>query len=164
MNETTGRGPTQPNGGNQPTATDRTDTAPEGSRSAAKGFVHVDISADDPARAARFFEQAFGWRIQELPGPVPYWLLLPQGDGAVGVGGGIAKRELPQQTVMPTIEVPSAGEYAERIREAGGILVAPPTDMPGVGTMVVFKDTEGNVFGILEPAREGAAGPPTTGT
>lgn len=123
----------------------------------AGGFVHVDISADDPARAARFFETVFGWRAQELPGATPYWLLLAGDNGTHGVGAGIGKRDHPSQSVMPTIEVPSAEEYATRIKEAGGVVVTPGTHLSGVGILVVFKDTEGNVFGILEPTR--TAGP-----
>jgi len=36
-------------------------------------FVHVDIAADDPARAVEFYCSVFGWSAQELPGPEPYW-------------------------------------------------------------------------------------------
>jgi hypothetical protein len=131
----------------------------------AHGFVHIDISADDPARAARFFKTVFGWQVQELPGPTPYWLLMPaSGPGSPTVGGGIAKREAPWQSVMPTIEVSSAKQYAARIIKAGGVIVAPAVDMPGVGTMVVFKDPEGHVFGILEPAATAFTLPPAAPT
>lgn len=137
-------------------ATSRADTMP----SVAGGFVHVDISADDPVRAARFFESAFGWKVQELPGRTPYRLLLPAGQpGRPAIGAGIGKRELPWQSVAPTIEVPSVEEYSQRIVAAGGAIVAPAAAMPGVGTLVVFKDTEGNVFGILEPAERPFAVP-----
>ena len=34
-------------------------------------FVHIDIAADDPERAAAFYKNAFGWTIDKLEGPVP---------------------------------------------------------------------------------------------
>jgi predicted enzyme related to lactoylglutathione lyase len=36
------------------------------------GFVHVDIAADDPERAAGFYSRVFGWTITKLAGPTPY--------------------------------------------------------------------------------------------
>lgn len=121
------------------------------------GFVHVDIPADDPARAARFFAEVFGWGTQELPGATPYWLLMP---GTAGVGAGIGKRELASQTVTPTIGVASVSDCAARIAAAGGAVVTPATALPGVGRLMVFRDTEGNLFGALEPAPGEPFAPP----
>lgn len=127
----------------------------------AGGFVHIDIPADDPERAARFYGTAFGWKTQALPGETPYWLLFPGGQPrATGVGAGIARRDRPGQPVVPMIEVPSAKTYARRIADAGGVIVAPATAIPGVGTLIVFQDTEGNVFGALEPGPVPFAPPP----
>jgi predicted enzyme related to lactoylglutathione lyase len=123
----------------------------KGTRAPARGFVHVDISADDPARAASFYEKVFGWEIRELPGETPYWLLLPGDGGGHGIGGGIALREQPWQSTMPTIEVPSVKRFAGRIADHGGSIVQPAAKLPGVGTLAVFRDTEGNLLAILEP-------------
>ena len=30
--------------------------------------IHFEISADDPKRAVRFYEQALGWKFEEYPG------------------------------------------------------------------------------------------------
>ena len=49
------------------------------------GFVHFDIAADDPERAAGFYNRVFGWTITKLAGPTPYWLVTPT-DG-FGPGG-----------------------------------------------------------------------------
>lgn len=116
-------------------------------------FAHIDIAADDPARAAGFFAKVFGWKVQKLEGPVPYWLLSTDASpGSTAIGGGIAQRDEPWQSVTPTIEVSSADKYAAKIVAARGTIVQPKTLIPGVGHLVSFKDTEGNVFAILEPA------------
>ncbi len=119
-------------------------------------FVHIDISADDPQRAADFFASVFGWGVQKLEGPVPYWLIRATSspDDATAIGAGIAKREEAWQSVAPTIEVPSVDAYASKIEAAGGTIVQSKTLIAGVGYLVTFKDTEGNVFAILEPVAE----------
>jgi uncharacterized protein len=38
------------------------------------------------------------------------------------------------------------------VGEAGGEQVRPRDTIPGVGTTAYFKDTEGNLFGALQPA------------
>jgi predicted enzyme related to lactoylglutathione lyase len=114
-------------------------------------FVHIDIAADDPQRAADFFSKVFGWSAQKLDGPVPYWLLRPSSEDQTAIGAGVARREESWQSVTPTIDVPSADAYADKIMAAGGAIVRPKTLIPGVGHLVTFKDTEGNVFAILEP-------------
>ena len=73
-------------------------------------------------------------------------------DDPSAVGAGIAKREQDWQRATPTIDVPSADEYAARIEAAGGTITQPKTFMPGVGSLVGFRDTEGNDFAILEPS------------
>jgi predicted enzyme related to lactoylglutathione lyase len=119
----------------------------------------MDIAADDPERAARFYNRVFGWSTTKLDGPTPYWLVTPT--TAPAPGAGIAKRELAWQGITPTIDVESADDYAKKIVAEGGTIVIPKTSIPGVGELVTFKDPEGNILAILEAAAENAfAGPP----
>ncbi|MFZ2099098.1 MAG: VOC family protein [Oricola sp.] len=113
-------------------------------------FVHIDIAADDPERAAGFYHEVFGWNIRKFEGPMPYWLVSTSDDPAA-IGAGIAKREEAWQSTTPTIEVTSADEYAARIEKEGGAIIAPKVLIPGVGYLVSFRDTENNIFAILEP-------------
>jgi predicted enzyme related to lactoylglutathione lyase len=116
-------------------------------------FVHIDIAADDPERAAKFYAGVFDWPVTKLEGPMPYWLLGTGQDGT-GIGGGIAKRERSWQSMTPTIEVASADDYAKKIAEAGGTILVPKMAIAGVGDLVTCKDPDGNVFAILEPAAD----------
>ena len=122
-------------------------------------FVHIDIAADNPERAAKFYADVFDWPVTRLEGPVPYWLLGTGQDGK-GIGGGIAKRDRSWQSMTPTVEVPSADDYAEKITEHGGSIIVPKVTMPGVGDLVTCRDPDGNVFAILEPASDNAFMPP----
>ena len=36
--------------------------------------AHFELPIDDPERAVKSYEQAFGWQINNWGGPVDYWL------------------------------------------------------------------------------------------
>ncbi|HEX8142713.1 MAG TPA: VOC family protein [Pyrinomonadaceae bacterium] len=115
--------------------------------------VHFEVSADDPDRASRFYENVFGWNIQKWGGPRDYRLISTGGGDQPGINGGIFKREGPVNYVN-TIDVPSVDEFVAKITEHGGKEVVPKVNIPGVGDLVYCRDTEGNVFGILQPEME----------
>ncbi len=114
-------------------------------------FVHIDISANDPERAANFYRTVFGWNVHKLDGPMPYWL-ISTGDDPGDLGGGIGQRAESWQTVIPTIDVDSVDDYEKKLVAAGGSVVTPKQLIPGVGQLLNFKDPEGNIFSILQPA------------
>ena len=51
-------------------------------------FSHLEIPADDPARAKRFYAELFGWQFSEMDGFPDYFLFsigkLESAGGAVG--------------------------------------------------------------------------------
>ncbi len=111
--------------------------------------VHFELPADDPDRAVKFYETAFGWKIQKWDGPMDYWLVMTGPDGEPGINGGIMRR-MDTEGTRNTVSVPSVDEYTEKILAAGGTLVMPKEVVPGVGTMASFRDSEGNLFGIIQ--------------
>ena len=111
--------------------------------------VHFELPADDPERAVSFYEQAFGWTVQKWDGPIDYWLVMTGEEGVPGIDGAIARRE-DGATTTNTIDVPSVHEYVAKIVSAGGRVVTPKHEIPGVGFMAYCADTEGNLFGIME--------------
>jgi len=115
-------------------------------------IVHFDISAEEPERAKQFYETLFGWKITPLPGPVPYHLIeTDDGEGAPGVGGGIAKRQEGEKGgITNFIGVDSIDRYAAKVEEAGGSVIEPKWAVPGWGYLAVCLDTEGNRFGLWE--------------
>lgn len=113
-----------------------------------KRVTHFDIAADDPARAKKFYEKTFDWKIDKWEGPMDYWT-VNTGKGE-GIDGGIAKRENKDEHVLDTIEVPSVDEYTTKVKDNGGKIVRDKTAIPGVGYMATFSDPEGNTFGLME--------------
>ncbi len=48
------------------------------------------------------------------------------------------------------IDVPSVDECAKKITSNGGKIIEPKHAIPGVGYVLVFEDTEGNMFGVMQ--------------
>ncbi len=114
-------------------------------------IVHFDISADDPERAKKFYEELFNWRIEKLPGQMPYYLIETTDlNGEKGVGGGMAKREKSAQQIVNFIGVSSIDQYIAKIEKFGGKVIEPKTPISGWGFLAVCLDSENNTFGLWE--------------
>jgi predicted enzyme related to lactoylglutathione lyase len=109
--------------------------------------IHFEISADEPERAAAFYQKVFGWEIHKWEGPKPYWLVKTGPDSQPGINGGIFLRQGPVGHVN-SIDVPSIEDFAAKIEANGGKIVVPKMPIPGVGWLAYATDTEGSIFGI----------------
>ena len=84
--------------------------------------VHFEIPYDDPARAAKFYTQAFGWET-DWPAPHP----------------------------SVVIAVEDIDVAMKTVQRAGGEVLGEPMPIPGVGRYVSFMDSEGNRVSMLQP-------------
>lgn len=114
--------------------------------------VHFEISADDLERAKKFYAEALGWDIKDagMPG-AEYWLAATGRPDETGVGGAIMPRSYRQQAVVNTVSVDNLEESIKKVEKAGGKLSDGPHNIPGVGQHAYVTDTEGNLFGLLQP-------------
>ena len=118
-------------------------------------IVHFDISADDVSRACKFYSALFGWEIQALPGPQEYYLIKTTNQkGEPGISGGIAKREKEYQGITNFVQIKSIDASISELEKLGGEIMESKTLIPGVGYIAGCKDTEGNIFGLLEALEE----------
>ncbi len=112
--------------------------------------IHFELPADDPKRAIAFYEKVFGWTITKWEGPMNYWLVTAGPDDEPGINGAITARVNAEQVTTFSMTSTSVDESAKKVAEAGGSVIMPKGPVPGVGWLVMCKDTEGNVFGIIE--------------
>ena len=117
--------------------------------------VHFEIHADEPERAADFYRRVFQWEITKWAGPIEYWLVKTGPSEQPGINGGIMKRPVPagsggMTSYVCTIDVASVDESVKKATEAGGSVALPKQAIPGVGWLAYCKDTEGNVFGMMQ--------------
>jgi predicted enzyme related to lactoylglutathione lyase len=120
-------------------------------------LYHFAINADDVPRARRFYERAFGWTFSAW-GPPKFYMIETnaKGEAPPSVRGSLqGRRELVAGQRMTgfecTIAVPSIDETASAVVAAGGKVVMQKSIIVGVGALMFFEDTEGNVFGAIQP-------------
>jgi len=119
----------------------------------------IDTSQPDPAAAASFYGDLFGWELEDvMPADAPgsYFMARLHGGDVAAVGaqpeGG------PPTAVWNTyIWVDSADSTAAKVRDAGGQVMMEPFDVMDAGRMAVFADPEGAVFCVWQANRHRGA-------
>jgi len=120
--------------------------------------VHFEIHAEDPERVQRFYGELFGWTFQSWNGPTPYWMIDTGSEGP-GINGGLIKRMGPNpdaQEPTPvvgyvcTVDVDDVDGYVGKATGLGGVVALPKMAIPGIGWLAYCKDTESNVFGLMQ--------------
>ncbi len=111
--------------------------------------VHFAIHADDLERARRFYESVFGWRFQPF-GPPDFFQIATGTQEHPGIIGALQHRRynVAGKEVIGyecTISVSHLDAAAAAVEAQGGKLVMPKTVIPGVGWLIKFLDTEGNL-------------------
>jgi uncharacterized protein len=111
-------------------------------------IAHFDIAADDVERARRFYERAFGWRF-EAWGPPDFYMVFTGTPEEPGIHGSVSRRleavARGGRTAWEcTISVDDLAAIKTAILANGG-RVLDEHEIVGVGRMVHFEDTEGNV-------------------
>ena len=117
--------------------------------------VHFEIHAADPNRAVNFYQTLFGWTFQKWEGPMDYWLVTTGPNEEPGINGGLVQRrgEIDGQAVIAyvcTVDVADVDASLETALANGGQVAVPKMPIPGMGWLVYCKDTEGNIFGMMQ--------------
>ncbi len=119
--------------------------------------VHFEIHADDTARAMKFYAALFQWTFMPW-GEEDYWFVRTADDDKMaGINGAIMKRKGPAPIdgaavngFVNTIDVPNLDNSMSQIEPAGGTIVVPRMPIPSVGWLCYCKDSEGNIFGMMQ--------------
>jgi hypothetical protein len=117
---------------------------------------HFEIHAADPQRAIAFYNASLGWTFNQW-GDQPYWLITTGPKEVPGIDGGLLPRHgdgpLEMQAVnayVCTVMSDSLDATSEAILANGGTVALPKMPVPTVGWLAYFKDTEGNIFGVMQ--------------
>ncbi len=101
-------------------------------------------------RALDFYKNVFDWKIEKWGGPENYWLITTGEEKETGINGALTLKSKNTPTTTNTVSVPSLEEAVKRIKKSGGKVLTKKMTVPGVGYMAYCKDTEGNIFGIMQ--------------
>ena len=119
--------------------------------------VHFEIPAKNLKRAKKFYETAFGWKINKYQNnyfmaytaPVDKnW--MPTKAGAIN--GALQKSS--NKRVRLTVQVKDVKKAIKTVEKAGGKLVHPILKIEDMLLMAVMRDTEGNEVGLAQYLRK----------
>lgn len=123
----------------------------------ASSFAFTEMASDDPTLTRRFLERVFRWSFQSVR--------MPQGEylSFEIPGGGRAGIRPTQPTESPSslsyIRVPDLDSALSRITAAGGTVVLPRVDVPGMGSFFWFKIPGGPILACWQDGPTGAEQP-----
>jgi uncharacterized protein len=121
--------------------------------------VHFELPCEDRERAVKFYQSAFGWQIQMMGPEMGDYVVVTTAsrdskpDAFRGaINGGIFRKQAdgPQHPSV-VIGVDDIQASIKKVTDAGGTVLGAAMDIPGVGTYVSFRDTEGNVNSMIQP-------------
>ncbi len=125
------------------------DAAPRSARPRDGSPTFLEISSDDPVSTRRFCENVFGWNFQPSRDPAPesgFEFETPE--------GGQGRLHPPPQPAEPErisrIRVVDLGSTLERATRAGGSLLLPRVDAPGMGSFFVVRVPGGPILTCWE--------------
>jgi predicted enzyme related to lactoylglutathione lyase len=112
-------------------------------------MMHFEIAAKDIETLQHFYGKTFGWKFKKIKAPIEYWRIKTGDDSEPGADGGLFKKT-PLMGAHNVIGVPSLEEYVALMKKNGGSMASPKVRVAGIGRIAVFRDPEGNEFGLLE--------------
>jgi len=75
----------------------------------------------------------------------------PKKPGSINGGFFQKSNDKPDQYPSVVVAVDDIKEQMKKVKEAGGEILGEPMEIPGVGSYVSFRDTEGNRVAMLQP-------------
>ena len=115
-------------------------------------IIHFEIPTKDPKRASEFYKDIFSWVISKWEWPEEYWSVVTWPEWEPWINWWLEKKDNPWYVCV--IDVPNIDEYIDRIITKWWILVEPKREVIWAWHLAYFKDTEGNVFWIIETNME----------
>jgi len=112
----------------------------------------VEHGTPDLDASIEFYGALFGWDVPESENAEQtggYRLAMKGSNPAAGMMPLMQEGQPPAWTTY--VSVDDAGATAAKVSEAGGTVIAEPMDVMDLGTMAVFADPTGAVFGIWQP-------------
>jgi predicted enzyme related to lactoylglutathione lyase len=120
--------------------------------------VHFEIHTENPERAVAFYSALFGWQFKKWDGPMEYWMIITGADPQPGINGGLVRRRGPAPTdgqsvnaFVNTIGVGDLDATLQKLTALGGTIALPKMPIPTMGYLAYAKDTDGNLFGMMQP-------------
>ena len=134
--------------------------------------IHFEMGYFDRDRMKKFYENAFGWNLQQMGAEMGNYIVAQTADtdekGMVKtpgtINGGFYEKTNNPLSHAPSvvISVPDIKAAIQAVEAGGGKILGAmdesgnqsmePMMIPGVGLWISFQDTEGNRVSLMQPA------------
>ena len=110
-------------------------------------ITHIDIPVTDTRRSATFYQDLFGWQINEVPGfeGYPMWRAPNQISG-----GGLAPRGEAFEQPRSYVEVDSIDAVVAKVEASGCKVLMPRSEIDSTSWFAIIEDPDGNHIGLYE--------------
>ena len=120
--------------------------------------VHFEMPYEDSKRFQTYYQNVFGWQMQNMPGGDEYVLALttpvdgkmqrPIEPGAINGGFFPNHHGSMPHLVVAVLDLVA---HMDLVKKSGGNILGEVMDIPGVGKFVMTTDSENNHIGMLQP-------------
>jgi len=120
-------------------------------------FAHVELSTDDVKKAKKFYGSVFAWKLNDMPG-MAYTMI----DVSGGVGGGLQKKQMPEQPAawLPYVQVDDVKATMAKVSKGGGKAVLEYQEIGDMGSIGIFVDPQGAMLGVWAAKAPAVEAPP----
>ncbi len=109
-------------------------------------FVHIEIASTDPERTKKFFEDVFDWDFESIPDMQYHTYEAPSPPH----GGLMSPMENQRPGLLNYLLSGDIDTDVKRIEAAGGRILQPKMEIPGVGWWASFEEPTGIVLALFE--------------
>ncbi len=133
--------------------------------------VHFEMGYFDRERMKKFYESAFGWKMQQMGAEMGNYVVaqttktddkgMVQTPGTINGGFYMKENDPLSHPPSVVISVPDIKKAMEIVKENGGTILGAknesggstmePMMIPGVGLWITIQDTEKNRVSLLQP-------------
>jgi uncharacterized protein len=110
----------------------------------------TELASSDPGTTRRFLERVFGWTFESTKMPMGEYLSYRTSGGGQGGIRPTQSNEPPTSTNY--VRVADLDAALQKIRRAGGDIVLPRVDVPGMGSFFWFRIPSGPVMACWQDA------------
>jgi len=110
-----------------------------------RNIVHVEIPALNVKAAGTFYQNLFGWKLQEMP-EMNYTMW--EAEDCSGGGFPIVSEVNPAGQVLVYIASDDIEADLNNVKKLGGKVLHEKAEIPGMGWMGIFQDPTGNVLAL----------------
>lgn len=110
-----------------------------------RNIVHIEIPAADPAKAGKFYQDLFGWKIEAIPDM--NYTMWDAGEGSAG-GFNQLSNEVKPGDVLIYVNSDDIEADLKKAVKLGAQIVREKAEIPNTGWYGMFKDPTGNTIAL----------------